>query len=182
MNFLHFSCIVSLFHCPTSYLFQCSVCSKKFRSSGEVTLHKRADHENNKPHACQHCPLTFVTRSRLKVHELTHSGRKLIKCDQCDYGCNSKMALERHRVIHETDLEGRRTFICETCGAGFVNDKTLRRHIRTMHLGYKPYVCRACGKRFRGPSDGRGHRCTSVEEAGFVKVPLDNKRDNIDIQ
>lgn len=96
-----------------------------------------------KRHACDHagCDKAFITRSKLKLHQLIHSDERPHKCDfeGCSAAFKRKHHLDQHRFIHGGD----KPFACDVvdgCTATFVKNGDLIRHKRT-HTGAKPYKC-----------------------------------------
>ena len=81
--------------------------AKRRRSSPQVKRHK-----------CAHCPKVFIAPSKLRRHEMTHTGEKPHKCrhGHCDHAFVQKEGLRIHSIRHaiavrradaaDTDING----------------------------------------------------------------------------
>ncbi|KAH8305518.1 hypothetical protein KR018_002334 [Drosophila ironensis] len=60
-------------------IYQCTVCSKVFTTSGALRIHKSI-HTGELPHKCDYCDKRFRTPGQVRVHHRRHTGEKPFKC------------------------------------------------------------------------------------------------------
>jgi len=85
--------------------YTCSYCGKILYSSQYVKKHE-ATHTGQKFKAvvCKYCGKT-VEYTKLKNHELIHTGEKPFKCSDCPYRCIQRSNLRIHmRAVHKKEL------------------------------------------------------------------------------
>jgi KRAB domain-containing zinc finger protein len=95
--------------------FECSFCSKQFRTKGQLTVHLRS-HTKEKNFACSHCSASFSHRESLLTHNskfvqrqffenlkfnfllsALHTGIKRFECSSCGrrFSCISNLISHR---------------------------------------------------------------------------------------
>lgn len=122
--------------------FRCDECGSFFKSSGELSEHKRYHNNQDKHFKCdfENCNYTTNSSSYFAIHKRTHTGEKPFICDfeGCNYACSSNSCLTKHKRIHT----GERPFKCSfpDCRESFKQASTLKRHEAT-HVGDKCFVC-----------------------------------------
>nr|XP_020473558.1 zinc finger and BTB domain-containing protein 40-like isoform X1 [Monopterus albus]XP_020473559.1 zinc finger and BTB domain-containing protein 40-like isoform X1 [Monopterus albus] len=120
----------------------CDICGRAFAHPSGMIYHKRTEHFEEKPFACEECGAKFGANSSLKNHMRLHTGEKPYHCKHCDMSFSVAAALAYH--TKKKHSEGK-MYVCQYCKAVFAQSIELTRHVRT-HTGDRPYVCRECGK------------------------------------
>ncbi|CAN9512163.1 unnamed protein product [Ophioblennius macclurei] len=120
----------------------CDLCERTFAHPSGMIYHKRTEHFEEKPFACEECGAKFGANSSLKNHMRLHTGEKPYQCKHCDMSFSVAAALAYH--TKKKHSEGK-MYVCQYCKAEFAQSIELTRHVRT-HTGDRPYVCRECGK------------------------------------
>ncbi|XP_044068624.1 zinc finger and BTB domain-containing protein 40 isoform X2 [Siniperca chuatsi] len=120
----------------------CDLCGRTFAHPSGMIYHKRTEHFEEKPFACEDCGAKFGANSSLKNHMRLHTGEKPYRCKHCDMSFSVAAALAYH--TKKKHSEGK-MYVCQYCKAVFAQSIELTRHVRT-HTGDRPYVCRECGK------------------------------------
>ena len=100
-------------------------CTKMFRDNSAMRKHLHT--HGPRVHVCAECGKAFVESSKLKRHQLVHTGEKPFQVEK------SCFLLYLLNVLY---------FQCtfEGCGKRFSLDFNLRTHVR-IHTGDRPYVC-----------------------------------------
>ncbi|XP_035517546.1 zinc finger and BTB domain-containing protein 40 [Morone saxatilis] len=127
--------------CDVQKLKVCHISAPSRHISGMI-YHKRTEHFEEKPFACEDCGAKFGANSSLKNHMRLHTGEKPYHCKHCDMSFSVAAALAYH--TKKKHSEGK-MYVCQYCKAIFAQSIELTRHVRT-HTGDRPYVCRECGK------------------------------------
>ncbi|KAL7010939.1 hypothetical protein ACKWTF_014019 [Chironomus riparius] len=156
--------------------FVCDYCGKHITTAFSLKEHILTQHtELERKYACDHegCGRSYVTQSRLRIHQLTHKDDKKavcpvcgallyskkglrehiasvhtkIKkyfCDKCEYSGTLKSRIRSHVKVH-IEKENRRNHACHLCGFVSICPKSLKRHLFE-HQGVE-FTCH-CGKTF----------------------------------
>uniref|UniRef100_A0A1A8SBR5 C2H2-type domain-containing protein n=1 Tax=Nothobranchius rachovii TaxID=451742 RepID=A0A1A8SBR5_9TELE len=151
--------------------FACHLCELRFNRRDNLQHHltrihpdgvaKRKRHRAATAWLCAVCGKTFSCRSRLKTHEVIHSGVKPFHCDLCPKAYMRTNDLEHHRkVVHASgDAEAQRpaSLLCDHCGKEFKCRSQLAIHFQT-HTGERPHLCDICGRKFSRPYQLQRHK------------------------
>ncbi|XP_015598030.1 zinc finger protein 585A [Cephus cinctus] len=152
---------------------ECDECGKKLASKSSLTYHKKSIHSSERPHMCQFCGDSFVSKEARLIHERIHTGERPYVCKICNmqYRCSSN--LSQHMKIHSEA----RPHVCPYCNKGFTRKGALNVHER-IHTGVKPFACVVCGRNFSQKNDMLKHtkthrvksiRCEQCDEVFATK-------------
>ncbi|XP_072280696.1 uncharacterized protein [Pyxicephalus adspersus] len=130
--------------------FQCSVCSKCFKTKTKLFKHQRT-HSAKKPIFCSECGKYFAHQSSFVRHKRLHTREKPFSCSKCGKDFVNKTQLASHEETHVSE------YACSECGKHFSRKASLFLHKR-VHTGEKPYACSECGKCFSRKSSFNRHR------------------------
>jgi len=102
--------------------------------------HMTSDESDEKTFECSVCHYRCCYLSRLKRHQLIHSGEKPHGCTVCDYKCIAAQSLRIHMRTHSD----KKTFECSVCDYRCRHIDTLKHHLR-IHTGEeKQHACPVC--------------------------------------
>lgn len=141
--------------------FACHLCDLRFNRRDNLQHHLSRLHPNGvaklekqrhmQPWLCAICGKTFSCRSRLKTHEVIHSGVKPHGCDLCPKAYMRTNDLEHHKkMVHSNgsaDSPQPSSLLCDFCGKEFKCRSQLAVHLQT-HTGERPHLCDICGRKF----------------------------------
>ncbi|KAM8731600.1 zinc finger X-chromosomal protein-like [Acanthopagrus schlegelii] len=141
--------------------FACHLCELRFNRRDNLQHHLNRLHPNGiaklekqrevQTWLCAVCGKTFSCRSRLKTHEVIHSGVKPFHCDLCPKAYMRTNDLEHHKKIAHVHgaAESQRSssLLCDFCGKEFKCKSQLAVHFQT-HTGERPHLCDICGRKF----------------------------------
>ncbi|XP_069368430.1 zinc finger protein ZFP2-like isoform X2 [Paralichthys olivaceus] len=141
--------------------FACHLCELRFNRRDNLQHHLTRLHPNGiaklekqrevQAWLCADCGKTFNCRSRLKAHEVVHSGVKPHRCDLCPKAYMRTNDLEHHKKsVHvQGSQEPQRpsSLLCDLCGKEFKCRSQLIIHFQT-HTGERPHLCDICGRKF----------------------------------
>lgn len=141
--------------------FACQLCDLRFNRRDNLQHHLNRLHPNGiaklekqrevQSWLCAVCGKTFNCKSRLKTHEVIHSGVKPHRCDLCPKAYMRTNDLEHHKKI--AHVEGAAEpqqpslLLCDFCGKEFKCRSQLAIHYQ-IHTGERPHLCDICGRKF----------------------------------
>uniref|UniRef100_A0A182RMN6 C2H2-type domain-containing protein n=1 Tax=Anopheles funestus TaxID=62324 RepID=A0A182RMN6_ANOFN len=113
-------------------MLRCPVCEKRFVYTVHVFKHLLTHRLNQKSDVpCRVCGKKFVNTSQRSVHEALHQKKDMHEDeDELEVKEKPRWYAERR---------------CNICKHMFSNSKILSKHIKTVHLKIKPFVCNVCG-------------------------------------
>ena len=136
-------------------VFKCKFCDKAFASNQLRNKHENLAHIKRFP--CSACGKVFSEKTRLLIHNRTHSGEKPYVCEDCGFSCAQKDNLRLHKQFKHPSNEGHeKRFACPLCPASFLTKSNLSRH-SISHSDLKQCVCETCGKGFKDPAALKQH-------------------------
>ncbi|XP_032078645.1 zinc finger protein 236 isoform X1 [Thamnophis elegans] len=127
------------------------------------------DHEqNDKPHQCDQCPMSFNVEFNLTLHKCTHNGEDPM-CPVCNKKFSRVASLKAHIMLHEKE----ENLICSECGDEFTLQSQLALHMeehRQELSGSKTHICKTCKKEVETASQLKEHMKT------HYKIRVSNTR------
>merc|ERR1712110_444119 len=104
-------------------------CSKMFRDNSAMRKHLHT--HGPRVHVCAECGKAFVESSKLKRHQLVHTGEKPFQCTF--EGCGKRFSLDFNLRTHVRIHTGDPPYVCpfEGCNKKFAQSTNLKSHILT---------------------------------------------------
>ncbi|XP_051951633.1 transcriptional repressor protein YY1b isoform X1 [Xyrauchen texanus] len=104
-------------------------CSKMFRDNSAMRKHLHT--HGPRVHVCAECGKAFVESSKLKRHQLVHTGEKPFQCTF--EGCGKRFSLDFNLRTHVRIHTGDRPYVCpfDSCNKKFAQSTNLKSHILT---------------------------------------------------
>ncbi|KAL5966994.1 Transcriptional repressor protein YY1 [Taenia solium] len=104
-------------------------CGKLFRDNSAMRKHLHT--HGPRVHVCAECGKGFVESSKLKRHQLVHTGEKPFQC--AFEGCGKRFSLDFNLRTHYRIHTGDRPYLCpvEGCSKRFAQSTNLKSHLST---------------------------------------------------
>lgn len=126
--------------------FKCYLCNIEFRLRKEKYEHLEATHINEEL-KCKLCRHKSQTARGLDNHMMLHENPSLLAymCDICSKHYQKACELRRHIKLAHGDKSKREVkFHCDHCSFRTFSKMNMKRHLNTIHLKIKAFVCREC--------------------------------------
>lgn len=115
-------------HSTPKKAFRCPECNDDFKSSALLRQHFNFVHTKTYLE-CLQCGLKFMTRKRLDLHMIVHTGEKIFVCDVCNKSYYRKSTLNQHMWVHSEI----KRHSCKICEKSFNQGVCLRVHMKSQH-------------------------------------------------
>ncbi|XP_049499540.1 transcription factor YY2 [Panthera uncia] len=104
-------------------------CEKMFKDNSALRKHLHT--HGPRVHVCAECGKAFVESSKLKRHQLVHTGEKPFQCTF--EGCGKRFSLDFNLRTHVRIHTGDRPYVCpfDGCNKKFAQSTNLKSHILT---------------------------------------------------
>ncbi|CAG2113167.1 unnamed protein product, partial [Medioppia subpectinata] len=127
----------------------CEYCGKVFKKAKLYTLHKRI-HTNTKPYACHMpgCEYRGRTKPQLNYHMAVHTEDRPFLCahDGCAKTFKSREKLREHSETHDPHF--RIKCSADGCDEWFKSRYWRTIHVKLVHKGLPPELCKKVAKKF----------------------------------
>ena len=114
---------------------------------------------------CAECEKTFKRSASFRKHQEMHNG--FYTCTQCNKSLSSSWSLKSHMQIH-SNADDRTRYPCNVCAKSFCDKSSLHKHVKSVHMAYKPFKCSECERAFSERKTLEEHVRTHTGERPFL--------------
>ena len=114
--------------------FGCKQCDNNSKSNKMIP--KRMEEQFR----CQQCSSVFSRAYHLKTHKMMHSGKKLLKCNLCEYHSIHVNMLKRHTRTHSGDKPFQCKFLISNLVTKVTSEHTQEITLETKIFGAKSVI------------------------------------------
>jgi len=128
--------------------FVCFMCNRSFMYKSSLESHI-VTHVDDRPYQCEICGKGYKRACDLLIHARFHDDQKRYECQECGRRFRWKNGLVRHTQSHT----GMKPYLCNQCGRAFADWDSQKKHMR-LHAGLprcspmERCACKLCGKTF----------------------------------
>ena len=113
------------------------------------------------------CNFIGDSLTKLKIHKLTHSEERPIKCHYCGKGFKDKYDLQSHfKTTHPDHCHDLPLLVCEVDGCQY-QTKLKSIFIRHKRIHNRPFECDVCHKRFSRKKNYEDHKIKHMNDKPF---------------
>ena len=130
----------------------------------KVGIPNKISTENN-----NHLNITVPHQQNKKLTNKQTIDQQFIGCLLCDSiftGPTRKVSLERHLLSHTRE----KPYTCTepNCDKAYHRNSELLRHVRTSHLGLRPFTCTECSRKFQSVTTLNNHMASHSDERSYA--------------
>ncbi|XP_055531567.1 transcription factor grauzone-like [Wyeomyia smithii] len=127
-------------------------CNSRFSYLNRLKEHLRV-HVNPESFQCSDCTKNFKSKRSLREHRLLMhipEEQKLFQCALCSKKYAKQHQLNQHLVNHKLKDQSQVVFTCHQCQKPFRSQGYLRNHVRSVHVNTSDkFLCDICSKTFK---------------------------------
>ncbi|KAG6459890.1 hypothetical protein O3G_MSEX011655 [Manduca sexta] len=173
-------------HVRSEHSVHCSDCGEKFKGPHSLRTHQRRIHTVKREFTCDLCKKTFMKKSRLETHMVSHNtsiAKKLAYCSICNVQYKNIYVYRNH--LKNSTNHSERAYPCPECNKKFASKVYRTQHYNFYHLQKSSYKCDICNKLFisdwrlknhkqtkHGMNRPRDHSCNVCGKKFFTRSTL----------
>ena len=150
-------------------LHECEICNITYKSKSNLKDHMKIKHCDTAKYTCAVCTLSFPSKWKYEMHQVSHSDARNFACKQCGKEYKYFHTLADHLKQHVNE----NSTVCQFCGEGFKSRGQLKHHmiekygdeIHTQIIEY--HECQICGKNFLSRKNLKRHMISHTDERNY---------------